>query len=470
MSNFTNNDPLEGKGEEMIPEKGLPFDDIDKTPLEDIPPEERIPDYHGEDLSIPKQDPVSEAEIESDEKGETTEPFEATEPSFELSETETEALLDDADIVEDAFGIEETPWDMTEGEAETFIGHASEAFSPDDDSFDDAIVDEAITKEVEVIPPEETFDELPEDIVDEGMGTHLEDTVEVVVSEPDHPHPHAAPVADHSSPGPEPVRPDRSMHKHDHIVHAGQPAVEPMVDLLISDEDMQALWQRAKQAQNDITRHIKTIYIARPMLDQIQAGRNELMAGKEYYEDAERHIAEAEYRVQLSIQLEKLSKQLIPRLFIYLAAWFIALIVSVFIVGGNMFTPDSPILFFLAGSMIFGGIGGILGASMAMIKHYSKEQDFSARHTSWYIQSPFIGVAMGAIIFVIMSAGVISISAGVDTISSPFMIYIVAGMAGYQHNVFTDLVKRMAKVLEVEDKEKSKAPDTNDLDPPPDEA
>jgi hypothetical protein len=452
MTNPTNTDPLEGKGEEMIPERGLPFDDIDETPLEDIPPEERIPDFPEGDPpafeleAIPEDNPMSEANGEPDE------------PGFELSEKETEALLGEA---VDAFEMEASPWSMEANEADVFVGEASEAFSPSE-GYDSPIDDPEPAFSADEEQLEDEFEAPPMGFSDEGMSTHREDSPEEIGADPTHSHLFSA--ATTQPPGP--VIP-HAVHKHDNIQHAGEEPNQPMIDLLVTNEAMEALWRRADQAQKDIKRHIHTLHIARPMLDQVQAGRNELMAGKTFYEEAERHIAEAEYRVQLSIQLEKWSKTLIPRLFYYLTAWFVLLIVATFALGENLFSSDAPLLFILAGSMIFGGVGGIIGAVLPLIKHYSEKQDFSKRYTTWYIYSPFIGVAMGSIIFVIMSAGVFSISAGSTSISLPYLIYIVAGMAGYQHNVFTGLVKRMLKVLEFNNGDAAEAPVTNDKLPPP---
>ncbi len=450
MSNPKNTDPLEGKGEEMIPEKGLPFDDIDDTPLEDIPPEERIPDFPQVDSTSSEPVIIPDAETEADD-----------EPNFELSEAETEAIIGEG---VDAFEMESSPWAMGDEEVEAFIGESSEVFAPADE-FDMPFDDIGNSEISEYAPQGDGFEIPPDDHGDEGMGTHREDSPDDVIVEPQTEVTFST-VA-HQTDGP---ALSTSVHTHDDIHHAGQAAAEPMVDLLVSDEDMEYLWRRAAQAQKDVNRHIQTLYIARPMLDHIQAGRNELMAGKEYYEDAERHIGEAEYRVQLSIQQAKLSKTLIPRLYIYLAIWFIVLIVAIFLIGEKIFKPDASIMISLAGSMIFGGIGGIVGASMALIKHVSKDQDFSPQHTNWYLHSPFVGVAMGALITIFLVAGIISVTSGTNALSSPLIIYIMAGLAGYQHNVFTNLVKRMLKVLEVEKKEKPEPPPTPENPPPSNES
>jgi hypothetical protein len=49
-----------------------------------------------------------------------------------------------------------------------------------------------------------------------------------------------------------------------------------------------------------------------------------------------------------------------------------------------------------------------------------------------------------------MRAGLTSLTNGQSqTISSPFVIYILAWLAGYRHNIFTEIVKRILKVFEL---------------------
>ncbi len=423
MSNDISQDPLKGKGEEMIPDKGLPFDDIDETPLEDIPPEERIPDFEEEEINFDDEQPLL---MDVDEKTVTEETTTEDTSGFELSDEEAEALVGD---IGDAFGTEASPWSLSEEEAEALVSDVDEVFTPSETFLDDTSKSEEIPSSVDDQQPIEEFDQPPDDFSDEGMGTYRADVVTDV--EEKHVHQIQTPVANQQHIGSKmPVK--EHPHKHADIKHETQVADDKTIDILISDKAMKALWDRADQAQKDVNKYITTLYIARPLLDQIQAARNELMAGKLYYEDAERHINEVDYRVQLSRNLDTWGKQYIRWLFIYLAACFAVLIFVLFAFLGNEAfakTTDisTSVLVYLGGSMVWGGIGGIIGALLPLIKHFSKEQDFAKRHVWWYLTSPPTGIAMGAIVFLFMSAGLLSVSGG--DLNSPIVIYILAGLA-----------------------------------------
>jgi hypothetical protein len=455
MPNDTPENPFEGKGEEMVPDRGLPFDDIEETEEEETLPEEITagegePTSEGETRdSLEEGQPSIEAESQPETGEEATESTdidesealsdsqagESLEPDseafFDFPEEEQEALVGDAAT---NFATEATPWEMTEEEAEVLAGDAADAFT----------FEEQPEEAPEAVPPEGP---MPPGIEDGGMSTHREDKPEEI----------AAFFSEAAFEAPGPSIP-AGLFKPD---EGPEPeASEEMLKLLVKDDDMADLWKRANQAQKDINVHITTLYIAQPLLDRIQKARELLMAGKVNYEDAERHINQVEYRVQLSLQLDAWGKSLIRNLFIYLGLCFVILIVLLMTLANRLFNNQSTHLFYLAGSMIWGGIGGVIGALLPLIRHFSEEQDFSKQHTWWYIASPLMGVALGAIIYLFVSAGALSITSGGE-ISSPMIIYILAGLSGYQQNIFTDLVKRMLKALELGGEEEEEGQESN---------
>ena len=241
-----------------------------------------------------------------------------------------------------------------------------------------------------------------------------------------------------------------------------------MVKLFIQEEQMKALWERASNAKTAVDASINNAAIAHEMLDQISFARNELLAGEENYEHAERAINEVEYRVGLSQRVVGWSTSLGAKLFIYETAWALVLLLFLFLVlGPQAFSATAAPLtsrfsadvVFLLGSMTWGGLGGVIGAWLSLIKHISQDQDFDRQHTLWYINSPVMGIGMGAVIYLILRAGLLSLSGPGEAINSPLIIYLLAWLAGYQQNVFTDIIKRLLQVFKIEEeKEPAEAP------------
>ena len=228
------------------------------------------------------------------------------------------------------------------------------------------------------------------------------------------------------------------------------PSDPEMVAKFITDKRLDVLWGRADSAKNDIDLKVHTLDIARGLLDQIKYARSYLLAGRQYFEEAERHVNEVEFRAYQNFTSRKWSTSYgVPILIfeIVCAVALVLLFIGLSTAPPDTFTGD---LAGMLAAMIWGGLGGVVGAWLALIKHTSQEQDFDRQHTLWYINSPFMGALIGAFIYWIMRAGLISLTAGeVKTIDSPYIIYILAWLAGYQHNVFTSIVKRILKILEI---------------------
>ncbi len=58
---------------------------------------------------------------------------------------------------------------------------------------------------------------------------------------------------------------------------------------------------------------------------------------------------------------------------------------------------------------IWGGIGGIVDAFLAMHTHIAK-QDFDRQYMPWYYLHPFLGLSMGAVVYLILQAGLLAVS------------------------------------------------------------
>jgi len=390
-------DPLEGKGEEMIPDRGNPFNDSDEPP---------------------------KAESDSPDNGER-EPG-GLEPSTELTGDES----DFADLPDSEIPPEDYP-DVGMGTA------SEEALSADEISPE--ILDGGMSAGY---PPMRDDDFAPEP--------------KVPIAKPEPASMSGAPLFSPESfqpPGPSSGVSGGGAPTPD----AEHPANPEMVKLLISDEDLKKLWKRADNAQENVIEHIATIPQGQKMLNYLQNGKNELLGGKENYEEAERFINEVEYQVSFSINLKSLSKGFTTGLYLYEVGWAVALLL-ILILGIGVSTAFAsakmegmPDQIYLLSSMVWGGFGGVIGALLALTKHIAIDQDFDKQHTWWYFTSPTMGIGIGAVVYLFMHVGLFSIVGTDSTIASPLIIYVFAWLAGYQQNVFTDLVKRMMKTLMGED-------------------
>ncbi len=230
------------------------------------------------------------------------------------------------------------------------------------------------------------------------------------------------------------------------------PASPEMISLFITDERMNALWDYIDQIKKKVPMKIQNLYLARELLDDIESARNALLGGRGNYEEAERLVNEVAYRLAFTDRLQNWSSTWGSILFVYETLWGILFIWGMFRLGEIAFESDAVTFVYILSSVIWGGIGGITGALLALIKHITKYQDFDIQHRMWYLGSPVIGAVVGLFIYGVIQVGLFSITDG--NIASPFIVYILAWLGGYQQNVLTDIIKRLLKTFEISSSEK----------------
>ncbi len=253
-----------------------------------------------------------------------------------------------------------------------------------------------------------------------------------------------------------------------------------MLKLLITEDRINALWDRADSIQKSILDHVDSVEIARQLLNQLRSAKTLLLSGEEQYEEAERAVSEVEYRIAYTSRSKNWAI-LANRLLIYELAWLVFLIIgAIFIpvLAGSLVDNidvfgvirlagrDIPLrfpdfitaedVFNSVGGMIWGGFGGVVGALYALWRHVSRDQDFNPQHNMWYITQPLMGVPIGAFIFLFIKLGFSFVAGNSDVqVASPFFIYLLAWIAGFQQNVVYDMVRQILKRLQIKGPEEN---------------
>ncbi len=222
---------------------------------------------------------------------------------------------------------------------------------------------------------------------------------------------------------------------------------DAMMDLFVTEDRIKLLWSRMDAAQKNIQEKIPNLNLARDLVAQLEKARNEILAGRENYEEAERTINEIELRIAIVGRAQQDNWAAIA-LFLYEIIWAMVFLFVLLQTIQISELSDSAII--INGS-VWGGLGGVVGALYALWKHVSVEVDFSKQYSFWYLSNPIMGIVLGAFIFLVMKGSLLSLSAGqsVQDISSPFIIYLLAFIVGYQQNVAWSLVRRIVKVFQL---------------------
>jgi hypothetical protein len=214
---------------------------------------------------------------------------------------------------------------------------------------------------------------------------------------------------------------------------------------------------------------------AKAMLDNLEEARRLIMTSKENYEEADHLISDVEYRVNFMGRMKTGSRKVGIPLFVYELLCIVS-VVALFLwinqgsASAYLSSISSPAidLMKLVNSMVWGGLGGVVGAIYALWKHIAKDQDFDSQFALWYITNPILGIFLGGFIYLLIQAGFLSLTAGAfqgETIQSAAVIYVFAWISGFKQNVVYDIVRRVLDVFRVEGSSSS-APSEENINTP----
>jgi len=119
-------------------------------------------------------------------------------------------------------------------------------------------------------------------------------------------------------------------------------------------------------------------------------------------------------------------------------------------------------------TMVWGGIGGTMGALYSLYWHMSVAKDFDRQYVMYYIVQPIMGFALGGIVYLIIAAGFVSIgmlttqtasvSGTAQTMTGPITkaaYSAVAVVAGFRQRFVYEMLDRIVQVLTPQPKTKA---------------
>jgi H+/Cl- antiporter ClcA len=131
-----------------------------------------------------------------------------------------------------------------------------------------------------------------------------------------------------------------------------------------------------------------------------------------------------------------------------------------------------PIIGFVAGlwsTMMWGGLGGVVGAFYSLYWHVAKVRDFDRQYTMWYVVQPVIGLLVGSLVHLLIGSGFLTgrgeTQAGTEVAISLFP-YAVAAIAGFRQRFILEMIDRVIQVITPSPQPES-TPDENEIDEEP---
>ena len=252
---------------------------------------------------------------------------------------------------------------------------------------------------------------------------------------------------------------------------------------LTEDEEEIVIGRVTKKQRRELYELISELYRSVPMklaASGLQARKEEallmLSEARDIVLEDPRQFDEAEYKVWQvqgiianAENVEKWSHHYGNRLIAYLSVWFTLFMVCIVFFGPlsewleevtlsatSTGTPPiqvSPLLF----TMVWGGIGGVIGGFYSLWRHIAEEQDFDKQYTVWYTLQPIMGLVLGGIIHIFVLTGFLSMfsqevsSADVSTAGEisgrPAFPALLAVVAGFRPNFVYALISQVVKLI-----------------------
>ncbi len=144
----------------------------------------------------------------------------------------------------------------------------------------------------------------------------------------------------------------------------------------------------------------------------------------------------------------------------YEVGWMVLLLVGLAFAGpvatglgslGKMSETALKDLFPIWNTMMWGGIGGVIGALYSLWYHVSDQQDFDRQYITWYLVQPVMGLALGAIVFLLLAGGLLILQVNLtdpntDT-ARRLLPYLVAVLAGFRQNFMYQQFDRLISMF-----------------------
>ncbi len=243
----------------------------------------------------------------------------------------------------------------------------------------------------------------------------------------------------------------------------------------LSEERKKELQTRIDRLYNDAVRFLGSRKdLAESAMEQLKEARASLDTSP----------AEAEYKIFWAAALIKraqssrsFSSRLVSFLvFLYQLAWlalfgfgFVETLyfqdfISKHLVGTTTGALSVMVYADFWASIMWGGIGGLIGAMYHLWWHVSKLEDFDKSYTMWYIVQPVMGAILGGLMYLVMAAGFLAMNIvpqEKDVIHA--LPLVLAAIAGFRQLYVYELLDRLVKSFMPSPEEGTPTPSTPPL-------
>jgi hypothetical protein len=193
-------------------------------------------------------------------------------------------------------------------------------------------------------------------------------------------------------------------------------------------------------------------------LQLLQEAQDILLAQPRRYDLAKYRVGQVQALVSWRCNVNRWSNTYGWAIFMYEVAWIVVLVLGVFAAqliaelvtsrAGGVLGTDG--LARLWSTMMWGGLGGVIGALYSLYWHVAKVRDFDRQYIMWYVVQPVIGLLLGALVHLVIGAGFL-IARGLNqpdqTAMASLLPYAVACIVGFRQQSILEMIDRVIQVI-----------------------
>jgi len=175
-------------------------------------------------------------------------------------------------------------------------------------------------------------------------------------------------------------------------------------------------------------------------------------------------INSADYKIQMAKQkFAEAQKQRLP-LALVIGMWMLAALgISGYLIAVRELLPslsDMPIAQLMLGAVIWGTVGAAIDGLRELHTRYAR-QELDPNRAIWYFAHPIVGAGLGAIIFLVVFAGLLSVGQtqilpdGTDVGGfNPAIVFLLSALVGFEEqSVIRYLRDTIRHIFRIEEKE-----------------
>jgi hypothetical protein len=192
----------------------------------------------------------------------------------------------------------------------------------------------------------------------------------------------------------------------------------------------------------------------------LQEAQDILLGDTRQYYVAEYKVAQAKSLLVRRTNVDRWSNTYGWAIFFYGVLWIAVLLLGLFYgprivsaaasAAGTGKGFGEAALLGLWNTMIWGGLGGVIGAFYSLYWHVAKVRDFDRQYSMWYIVQPVIGLLLGALVYLLVGSGLAAVrgetQSGMGVGVSPFS-FAVACIAGFRQRSILEMIDRVFQVM-----------------------